>query len=126
MTKEQQIEEMMKVIFDYVDSKTDKDKIGTIHIMNSAIDEEIKPLSHNKGIAEALYNAGYRLEITLICDYFAAVQKQAIKVFAEKLKAKCNDNGDWESDDSNINNEFFNPGKISIDDIDQVLKEYDK
>lgn len=56
MNKEQQIEEIEQFIYDYVDSKqTEK-----VYLCSSRVNELAKPFVHNKGIAEALYNAGYR------------------------------------------------------------------
>lgn len=53
-------------------------------------------------------------------------KKQVIREFTEKLKAKCNDNGHWDGDSGDINDEFFVPGEISIDDIDELLREYEE
>lgn len=54
--KEQQIEEMAKEIFSYVDSKDRKN----VYIVHSGFAEDMKTYSHNYGVAERLYNAGYR------------------------------------------------------------------
>ncbi len=54
--KEQQIKEIEQFIYDYVDSKRTKG----IYLFGSCVNELAKPFVHNKGIAEALYNAGYR------------------------------------------------------------------
>nr|DAJ86952.1 MAG TPA: hypothetical protein [Caudoviricetes sp.] len=63
MNKEQQIEEIEQFIYDYVDSKqTEK-----VYLFSSRVIEFVKvakPFTHNKGIAEALYNAGYRKTFT--------------------------------------------------------------
>lgn len=60
MNKEQQIEEIEQFIYDYVDSKqTEK-----VYLCSSHVNELAKPFVHNKGIAEALYNAGYRKTFT--------------------------------------------------------------
>lgn len=56
MNKEQQIEEIEQVIYDYVDSK----KTEGVHLFGSRVNKLVKPFTHNKGIAKALYNAGYR------------------------------------------------------------------
>lgn len=56
MDKENQINEIAKVIFEYVDSKDRKN----VYIVHSGIAEDMKTYSHNYGVAEALYNAGYR------------------------------------------------------------------
>lgn len=54
--KEQQIEEIEQFIYDYVDSKqTEK-----VYLCSSRVNELAKPFVHNKGVANALYNAGYR------------------------------------------------------------------
>ncbi len=54
--KEQQIEEIEQFIYDYVDSK----QTERVYLCSSRVNELAKPFVHNKGIAEALYNAGYR------------------------------------------------------------------
>lgn len=56
MNKEQQIEEIEQFIYDYVDSKQPKG----VYLFGSRINEVAKPFVHNKGLSEALYNAGYR------------------------------------------------------------------
>lgn len=56
MNKEQQIEEIEQFIYDYVDSK----QTARVYLLGSRVNELAKPFVHNKGIAEALYNAGYR------------------------------------------------------------------
>jgi hypothetical protein len=54
--KEQQIEEIEKFIYDYVDSK----QTERVYLCSSRVNELAKPFVHNKGIAETFYNAGYR------------------------------------------------------------------
>lgn len=56
MDKEQYIEEIEQFIYDYVDSK----QTERVYLLSSRVNELAKPFVHNKGIAEALYNAGYR------------------------------------------------------------------
>lgn len=56
MNKEQQIEEIEQFIYDYVDSK----QTERVYLLSSRVNELAKPFVHNKGLAEALYNAGYR------------------------------------------------------------------
>lgn len=56
MNKEQQIAEIEQFIYDYVDSKRTKG----IYLFSSCVNELAKPFVHNKGLSEALYNAGYR------------------------------------------------------------------
>lgn len=56
MNKEQQIEEIEQFIYDYVDSK----QTARVYLLGSRVNELAKPFVHNKRIAEALYNAGYR------------------------------------------------------------------
>lgn len=58
MNKE--IEEMAQVIFDYVDSK----QMTKVYIVSNHANELAKPFLHNTGVAEALYNAGYRKTFT--------------------------------------------------------------
>ena len=72
MNKEQQIEEIEQFIYDYVDSKqTEK-----VYLCSSHVNELAKPFVHNKGIAEALYNAGYRKTFT---SGFASDTQKAYK-----------------------------------------------
>lgn len=54
--KEQQIEEIEQFIYDYVDSK----QTERVYLLSSRVNELAKPFVHNKGLAEALYNAGCR------------------------------------------------------------------
>lgn len=54
--KEQQIDEIEQFIYDYVDSK----QTERVYLLSSRVNELAKPFVHNKGLAEALYNAGYR------------------------------------------------------------------
>lgn len=91
MNKEQQIEEIEQFIYDYVDSKqTEK-----VYLFSSRVIEFVKlakPFTHNKGIAEALYNAGYR-QIDENCAVITKAElkeykRQAVKEFADKLKDK--------------------------------------
>lgn len=60
MDKEQQIEEIEQFIYDYVDSK----QTESVYLCSSRVNKLAKPFVHNKGIAEALYNAGYRKTFT--------------------------------------------------------------
>ena len=54
--KEQQIEEIEKFIYDYVDSK----QTERVYLCSSRVNALAKPFVHNKALANALYNAGYR------------------------------------------------------------------
>lgn len=56
MYNEQQQKEIEQFIYDYVDGK----QTERVYLLGSRINELAKPFAHNKGIAEALYNAGYR------------------------------------------------------------------
>lgn len=76
----------------------------------------------NKRIAEALYNAGYR-QIDENCAVITKAElkeykRQAVKEFAEKLKKR-----------SYCDNDFMD-GKwhryVFVDEIDELLKEYEK
>lgn len=60
MNKEQQIKEIEQFIYDYVDSK----QTESVYLCSSRVNKLAKPFVHNKGIAEALYNAGYRKTFT--------------------------------------------------------------
>ena len=54
--KEQQIEEIEKFIYDYVDSK----QTERVYLCRSRVNALANPFVHNKALASALYNAGYR------------------------------------------------------------------
>lgn len=69
MNKEQQIKEIEQFIYDYVDSK----QTARVYLLGSRVNELAKPFVHNKGIAEALYNAGYRKTFT--SDFASDTQK---------------------------------------------------
>jgi predicted RNase H-like nuclease (RuvC/YqgF family) len=69
MNKEQQIEEIEQFIYNYVDSK----QTERVYLLSSRVNELAKPFVHNKGIAEALYNAGYRKTFT--SDFASDTQK---------------------------------------------------
>lgn len=55
--KQKQIEEIAKVIFEYVDSKDRKN----VYIVHSGVAEDMKTYCHNYGVAKALYNANCRI-----------------------------------------------------------------
>lgn len=54
--KEKQLEEIEQFIYDYVDSK----QTERVTLCSSRVNELAKPFVHNKALASALYNAGYR------------------------------------------------------------------
>lgn len=132
MNKE--IEEMAQVIFDYVDSK----QMTKVYIVSNHAHELAKPFLHNTGVAEALYNAGYRKTFTsdlasdtqkaykdgykkgfnskLTCDFVRFAQKQAVKEFAERLKNVIHER-DYVQGYAEIG---------LIEEIDELLKEYEK
>lgn len=56
MNKEKEIKEIEQFIYDYVDSK----QTERVYLCSSRVNELAKPFVHNKGVANALYNAGYR------------------------------------------------------------------
>lgn len=134
MNKEQQIEEIEQFIYDYVDSKRTK----RIYLFGSSVNESVKPFVYNKGIAEALYNAGYRKTFTsdlasdtqkaykdgykkgfnskLTSDFVRVAQKQAVKEFAERLKNVIHER-DYVQGYAEIG---------LIEEIDELLKEYEK
>ena len=94
--KEKQIEEIEQSIYDYVDSK----QTERVYLCSSRVNELAKPFVHNKGIAEALYNAGYR-KIDENCAVITKAelkeyQKQAVKEFAERVKAHAERCYDWD------------------------------
>lgn len=108
---DKQIEEMAKVIFEYVDSKDRKN----VYIVHSGIAEDMKTYSHNYGVAKALYNANCRIldegsvviskeeyealrliekyyikscgknSVVLTTEELEEIRKQAVKEYAEKL-----------------------------------------
>lgn len=55
-----EIEKIAKVIFDYVGSKGQK----KVYVLGNGTAKEMRDYTHNQGIAETLYNAGYRKEKT--------------------------------------------------------------
>ena len=73
MNKE--IEEIEQFIYNYVDSQ----QTERVYLFGSLVDELAKPFVHNKGIAEALYNAGYRK----VSDSEAELQELNIKYYNE-------------------------------------------
>ena len=56
MNKDKQIEEIEQFIYDYVDSK----QTERVYLCSSRVNALAKPFVHNKTLANALYNAGYR------------------------------------------------------------------
>lgn len=56
MNKDKQIEEIEQFIYDYVDSK----QTERVTLCSSRVNALAKPFVHNKALASALYNAGYR------------------------------------------------------------------
>lgn len=116
MNKEQQIEEIEQFIYDYVDSK----QTERVYLLSSRANELVKPFVHNKGIAKALYNAGYR-QIDENCAVITKAElkeykRQAVKEFADKLKGKLQDFGDGGEKGAYITEK----------DIYELLKEYEK
>lgn len=131
MDKEQQIKEIEQFIYDYVDSKqTEK-----VYLFSSRVNKLAKPFVHNKGIAEALYNAGYRKTFT--SDTQKAYKEGYIKGFAdgeEEFEIIKNRNAELikERDGAKAVKEFAEKLKAMacrgcIDElIDKLLKEYEK
>ena len=110
MTKQEQIEEMAKIV----------DEMYNVYTTTA------------DDIAEGLYNAGYRkiddfeaenkkhkakLNARLTCDFVKTAQTHAVQDFAKRLK-KC----------SYCDNDFMD-GKwhryVLVSDIDELLKEYE-
>ena len=135
MNKEQQIEEIEQFIYDYVDSKqTEK-----VYLCSSHVNELAKPFVHNKVIAEALYNAGYRKTFTSdlasdtqkafkegyekgceTCvqawdngynDGYGSGKEDGVREFAEKVKEKYS---------------LYDDRHILYRIIDELLKEYEE
>ena len=122
MNKEQQIEEIEQFLYDYVDSKqTEK-----VYLCSSHVNELAKPFVHNKGIAEALYNAGYR-KIDENCAVITKAElkeykRQAVKEFADKLKEKAHSVVGF-----NVRKKVYaKEYTINEIDIDELLKEYEQ
>lgn len=105
MNKQEQIEEMAV--------------IGCVRNPQAHTAEECSKCDFKQGMcnayrhAEALYNAGYRLEATLTCDFIKMAQTHAVQEFAEKVKERCSET-------------FVGKRIISEVDIDKLLKEYEK
>ena len=122
MNKEQQLEEIEQVIYDYVDSK----KTEGVHLFSSRVNKLVKPFTHNKGIAKALYNAGYR-QIDENCAVITKAElkeykRQAVKEFAERLKAKA-----YSVVGFNVHKKVYaKEYTINEIDIDELLKEYEQ
>lgn len=72
-----------------------------------------------KQIAETLYAAGYRHEVTLTHDFIKMAQRHAVQEFAEKLKKKTHNY--YPSIDSYCTSKHV----ILVKDIDDLLKEYE-
>lgn len=66
-------------------------------------------------IAEALYDAGYRREATLTCDFIKMAQKHAVQEFVDELRNKC----------SEVKGYYYSFGNISGV-IEELLEEYKK
>ena len=122
MNKEQQLEEIEQVIYDYVDSK----KTEGVHLFSSRVNKLVKPFTHNKGIAKALYNAGYR-QIDENCAVITKAElkeykRQAVKEFAERLKAKA-----YSVVGFNVHKKVYaKEYTINEIDINELLKEYEQ
>ena len=134
MTKNEQIEEIEQFIYDYVDSK----QTERVYLFGSCVDELAKPFVHNKGIAEALYNAGYRKidEFAKCRDCIAwsgtdctrhpytqgclkdenNIKWQAVKEFAEWIKDNI-------TDIPFCNQKAYN---VFCDMVNEKLKEYEQ
>lgn len=115
MNKEQQIEEMVKLTCYYVDSKYERIKEGQfVYLFGSSLYQKgFKNASNNYGLANYLYEAGYR-KIDENCavitkDELKLYQRQAVKAFAERLKK-----------DIRINN--YGLEFVALVDIDAELK----
>lgn len=109
MTKQEQIEEMAV--------------IGCVRNPQAHTAEECAKCDFKQGQcnayrhAEALYNAGYRTEATLTCDFIKMAQTHAVQEFAEKLKSKTGTSFDY----------FMGFQKIVLaEQIDELLEEYEK
>lgn len=82
MNKDKQIEEIEQFIYDYVDSK----QTGRVYLCSSRVNALAKPFVHNKALATALYNAGYR-KVDNIGDFTVYGFKNGyVKALIEKDK----------------------------------------
>lgn len=108
MTKQEQIEEMAV--------------IGCVRNPQAHTAEECAKCDFKYGQcnayrhAEALYNAGYRTEATLTCDFIKMAQTHAVQEFAEKLKKVIHER-DYVRGYAEIG---------LIEEIDELLEEYEK
>lgn len=98
--KEKQIEEMAKLISQYVIDKGRK--VSLVGTMN----EELLEMTHNTGIAEAFYEAGYRKEQETVKEVFGEIASfnktltdalvenglynngRSVEIICEKIKSK--------------------------------------
>lgn len=82
MNKDKQIEEIEQFIYDYIDSK----QTERVYLCSSCVNELAKPFVHNKALATALYNAGYR-KVDNIGDFTVYGFKNGyVKALIEKDK----------------------------------------
>lgn len=82
MNKDKQIEEIEQFIYDYVDSK----QTERVTLCSSCVNALAKPFVHNKALASALYNAGYR-KVDNIGDFTVYGFKNGyVKALIEKDK----------------------------------------
>lgn len=82
MNKDKQIEEIEQFIYDYVDSK----QTERVYLCSSRVNALAKPFVHNKTLATALYNAGYR-KVDNIGDFTVYGFKNGyVKALIEKDK----------------------------------------
>lgn len=127
MTKQEQIEEMMQVIFDYVNSKGMKN----VYIVGNEFASDMKSYFHNFGVAEALYNAGYRKTPDGGCVLNKQENQNFIKFVTEQKKKQCKATAQEFAEklkEKAINNCHLGghcQEVVHIDDIDKLLKEYE-
>lgn len=88
LSNKKQIEEIQKTI-------------GNVTVCNTTYAKVANPAFIHK-IAEALYNAGYRLEATLTSDFIEMVQKHAVQKFVDELRNKCREVKGYEYSFANI------------------------
>lgn len=75
-----EIEEIAKTIFDYVGSKGQKH----VYVLGNDTAKEMREYSHNQGIAEVLYNAGYRKQSEVAKDILESIYLWLGEDFEEK------------------------------------------
>lgn len=122
MTKQEQYDEYLKGYYQHKADLIEKMAvIGCVRNPQAHTVEECSKCDFKQGMcnayrhAEALYNAGYRTEATLTCDFIKMAQKHAVQEFVDELRNKCSEVKGYEYSFANIAHL-----------INQLLKEYEE